>query len=52
MIVFVTGYADYVFDGYRTGALDYIMKPVQPGKLMELLHCAIQKEGGWERKQD
>lgn len=38
MIVFVTGYADYVFDGYRTGALDYIMKPVQLGKLMELLH--------------
>lgn len=38
MIVFVTGYADYVFDGYRTGALDYIMKPVKTQKLTELLH--------------
>lgn len=24
LIVFVTGYADYVFDGYRVGALDYL----------------------------
>ena len=23
MIVFVTGYTDYVFDGYKVGALDY-----------------------------
>ncbi len=38
MIVFVTGYADYVFDGYRTGALDYIMKPVKTQKLFDLLH--------------
>ncbi len=38
MIVFVTGYADYVFDGYRTGALDYLMKPVKTQKLLELLH--------------
>lgn len=28
LIVFVTGYADYVFDGYQVGALDYLMKPV------------------------
>lgn len=25
IIVFVTGYADYVFDGYKVNALDYIM---------------------------
>ncbi len=25
MIVFVTGYTDYVFDGYKVGALDYII---------------------------
>lgn len=37
IIVFVTGYADYVFDGYRVGALDYIMKPVQEEKLLQLL---------------
>lgn len=43
MIVFVTGYADYVFDGYRTGALDYLMKPVKTQKLMELLHRIREK---------
>lgn len=38
IIVFVTGYSDYVFDGYRVGAMDYIMKPVSAQKLRELLH--------------
>lgn len=38
MIVFLTGYADYVFDGYSVGALDYIIKPVTVQRLMELLH--------------
>lgn len=38
IIVFVTGYADYVFDGYRVGALDYLIKPVAIPKLQELLH--------------
>ncbi|MDE6202182.1 MAG: LytTR family DNA-binding domain-containing protein [Lachnospiraceae bacterium] len=37
MIVFVTGYTDYVFDGYQVGALDYILKPVSSQKLRELL---------------
>ncbi|MCM1121528.1 MAG: LytTR family DNA-binding domain-containing protein [Eubacterium sp.] len=38
LIVFVTGYSDYVFDGYRVGATDYIIKPVSTQKLRELLH--------------
>lgn len=38
IIVFVTGYADYVFDGYRVGALDYLIKPVTVTKLQDLLH--------------
>lgn len=37
IIVFVTGYADYVFDGYRVGAFDYILKPAGAQKLRELL---------------
>lgn len=37
LIVFVTGYSDYVFDGYRVGALDYLMKPVTEEKLRLLL---------------
>lgn len=37
VIVFVTGYSDYVFDGYRVGALDYLMKPVTEEKLRQLI---------------
>lgn len=37
MIVFVTGYRDYVFDGYRVGALDYVVKPAAEERLRELL---------------
>lgn len=36
-IVFVTGYADYVFDGYGVGALDYLMKPVDNEKLRSVI---------------
>ena len=36
LIIFVTGYQDYVFDGYRVGALDYIMKPVGVQRLREV----------------
>lgn len=36
-IVFVTGYADYVFDGYSVGALDYLIKPVERKRLETVL---------------
>lgn len=36
-IVFVTGYADYVFDGYKVNALDYVMKPAGTERLGEVL---------------
>ena len=37
MIVFVTGYSDYVFDGYKVNALDYIIKPAKSERLLEVL---------------
>ena len=37
LIVFVTGYADYVFDGYKVNALDYIMKPANAERLLEVV---------------
>lgn len=37
ILVFVTGYSDYVFDGYQVDALDYLLKPVSTQKLSELL---------------
>lgn len=39
-LVFVTGYTDYVFDGYSVGALGYLMKPPQAEKLDEVLDRA------------
>ena len=38
MIAFLTGYPDYVFDGYSVGALDYLVKPAATQRLIELLH--------------
>ncbi len=41
VLVFVTGYADYVFDGYTVNALDYVMKPCRDTRLREVLHRAL-----------
>ncbi len=41
IIVFVTGYADYVFDGYEVNALDYLLKPVHMEKLNSVLNRAL-----------
>ncbi len=42
-IVFVTGYTDYVFDGYQVGALDYLMKPVRPERMKAVCARIRQK---------
>lgn len=36
-LVFVTGYTDYVFDGYQVNAIDYLLKPVAGQKLSEVM---------------
>lgn len=41
VIVFVTGYRDYVFDGYSVGALDYLLKPVREEQLEKVLKRAL-----------
>lgn len=40
LIVFVTGYSEYVFDGYRTGALDYVLKPAKEEQIRQVLSRA------------
>lgn len=40
MIVFVTGYADFVFDGYTVQAMDYLIKPVKEEKLGQVIRRA------------
>ncbi len=42
LLVFVTGYTDYVFDGYQVNALDYLVKPASPEKLKNVLSRAKQ----------
>ncbi|MEE0420676.1 MAG: LytTR family DNA-binding domain-containing protein [Lachnospiraceae bacterium] len=37
VIVFLTGYSDYVFEGYEVGALDYVMKPAQEKRLRNIV---------------
>lgn len=39
-IVFITGYPDYIGEGYDVAALHYLMKPVKTDKLFEVLSRA------------
>lgn len=40
-IIFVTCYADYVFQGYDVRAVHYILKPYDPEKVASALHTAL-----------
>ena len=40
-MVFVTGFADYISEGYEVAALHYLMKPVKQDKLFAVLDRAI-----------
>ena len=46
-MVFITGYPDFIAEGYEVSALHYLIKPVKPEKLVEVLNRAAdlsQKE--------
>lgn len=42
-IVFITGYSDYIAEGYEVSALHYLMKPISVDKLREVLDRAALK---------
>ena len=42
-IIFITGYSDYISEGYEVAALHYLLKPVNPDKLFEVLTRAADK---------
>ena len=42
-IIFVTGYSDYIAEGYEVAALHYLMKPVKEEKLCSVLNRAAEK---------
>jgi len=48
-IIFITGYSDYISEGYEVSALHYLMKPVKQDKLFEVLNRAIEKISKNER---
>lgn len=42
-IIFVTGYSDYIAEGYEVSALHYLMKPIGADKLFSVLTRAAEK---------
>ncbi len=42
-IVFITGYSDYIAEGYDVSALHYLMKPVDTDKFYATLNRAVEK---------
>ena len=42
-IIFITGYTDYIAEGYEVSALNYLMKPLSENKLFEVLNRAVLK---------
>ncbi len=43
-IVFITGYSEYIAEGYEVAALHYLMKPVNAEKLHAVLDKALEKQ--------
>lgn len=42
-IIFITGYTDYIAEGYEVAALHYLVKPVKDEKLFSVLDRAAEK---------
>lgn len=42
-IIFITGYSEYIAEGYEVSALHYLMKPVHREKLFRVLDRAAEK---------
>ena len=48
-IVFISGYSEYIAEGYEVAALHYLMKPVKEDKLFAVLDRALEKQKQNER---
>ena len=48
-IVFITGYDDYLAEGYEVAALHYLIKPVKKDKLFGVLDRAVERRKRDER---
>lgn len=43
VLIFVTAYPDFVFQGYDVHAFHYILKPYKPEKIREVLRLAVEE---------
>ncbi|MCM1988917.1 LytR/AlgR family response regulator transcription factor [Oceanirhabdus seepicola] len=43
IIIFVTAYSDFVFQGYEVKALNYILKPYKDEKIIQVLQSALDE---------
>ena len=43
VIIFVTGYEQYVFDAFDVGAFQYLLKPVNEEKFAQVFACAVEQ---------
>ena len=48
-IIFITGYSDYISEGYEVAALHYLIKPVKEEKLCSVLERATERLSKNER---
>ena len=44
VIIFVTSHPDFVFQGYEVRALNYILKPYEPSKILSVLKTALNEQ--------
>jgi two-component system LytT family response regulator len=42
-VIFVTAYTEYALKAFRSKALDYLLKPIEPQDLIEAVYRAIEK---------
>lgn len=49
MLVFLTGYSDFVFEGYKVDALDYMIKPASLDDVMRVMERAVKRLGETDR---
>ena len=48
-IIFLTGYSDYIAEGYDVAALHYLLKPIDKEKLFSVLDRALERQKHNER---
>lgn len=51
LIIFVTGYEEYVYDAFDVGAFHYLLKPIEERRFLEIFHRALQVVEGDYRSE-